>query len=863
MSDSTEQVIQLKGRLQLSSNSTRQNTSQNTSVHNSSYNSSCNCSSNSKKLHCPCDNLCSTLTSADAIDTIKIPGSGLLNIASNYLPSNSNSNVEPDDLKYIGLNSNSNLYMPPEASTNLISNVYGVVYNSDPLQVQNPLGSIVTSNIAISNFDAFNVYNSTNYINGDLYIIINDPISPSAPTVATDIFPCLIGVNGSIVIAGTSLTGITGFYKLKYITGQLIIVDNDYLVNIPCFNELEVIDPVAPYNTSLPDLVPSSIPFQFLDNQETSPSPTLNKSGLSKLSKLSKSKLSNASDPNASQELINPIGTCGFANPTINYDNAGLFILGNSVLRTITGFEKLKYVNDITISGNNALISICGFASIKSPGSIGISYNNNLSLIKGFNSLNNMSGNLIITANNGYVSSAPISIQSSINIFDPNNYSTGTSILVIDAFERLTNVNDVLISLNHNLKVFSLCNLRNAYRVFITSNDLLTTLNFDSLRIAKFISIALNPRLINLAMSSLERVECDFEISENYALVCLPHFECLTYVAGAIRIINNISLQQIHSFKNLKSVGTSGYYNLYYVTDADFQYQTNTGNVSGEIQVGYDTTVLFNTSSTTTGLLPNVVSTYTGFFIANPLDILNDPGVILPHSIIIALNYQINDISAFGVEVIPDSVFILANTSLTAIKGFNDTEFILDFIVIANPNLKSFVVLKELCYARYIILINTMCIDKFCALGKLCQVNTLYIDAATPDTISDLSIPLPAVEAILRYYSLGGNCNPCCLAGCVNPAYNVGACGQCNNCGPSQMGCGCNSNNNDNKYVTKRCCNTCSTPSSCCPPESSTCISSPSSFSCKKPPRPCNKECDKKKPCKTKHHSGCKCKSCA
>lgn len=85
-----------------------------------------------------------------------------------------------------------------------------------------------------------------NFINGDL--VINSPcISENCDKLAGDlflqndalnIFPNLLGVNGTIYIVGTDYKRITGFEKLKYVTGSIVIVNNHSLVQIPSFPSL-------------------------------------------------------------------------------------------------------------------------------------------------------------------------------------------------------------------------------------------------------------------------------------------------------------------------------------------------------------------------------------------------------------------------------------------------------------------------------------------------------------------------------------------------------------------------------------------------------------------------------------------------
>jgi hypothetical protein len=141
-----------------------------------------------------------TISFADALDTIKIPGSGLLSVY------------------------DFNSALPQ--------------YGSDPLNVL-PNGNVYYGNIFINvkSPNDLNVFSTVNYVNGSITIrYFNTNIIE-----LLDIFPCLIGINGDLVFSVNAVSKITGFYKLKYIIGSLIFnsIGKSNLTSIPCFSALE------------------------------------------------------------------------------------------------------------------------------------------------------------------------------------------------------------------------------------------------------------------------------------------------------------------------------------------------------------------------------------------------------------------------------------------------------------------------------------------------------------------------------------------------------------------------------------------------------------------------------------------------
>src|SRR5271154_1793878 len=192
-----------------------------------------------------------------------------------------------------------------------------------------------------------------NFINGDL--IIGDPSTNQmcqnlanayyGKNDALDIFPNLLGINGSIYIVGTQYRKITGFAKLKFVTGSIVIVNNTNLTHIPTF-------------PSLIDVV-SKVSF----------------------------------------------GTnCCDDNPVpVSCDRAAIIIANNQLLRKIVGFEAVRQVKDgIFISDNTCLVNICGFIHLYRTDRIVIQGNDRLSKIIGFCYIDTINFGLYILDNNKF-----------------------------------------------------------------------------------------------------------------------------------------------------------------------------------------------------------------------------------------------------------------------------------------------------------------------------------------------------------------------------------------------------------------------------------------------------------------------------
>jgi hypothetical protein len=554
-----------------------------------------------------------TISFADALDTVKITGSGLLSV----------------------YNDGSGL----------------PVYGSDPLNVL-PNDNVIYGDIDIfvTSPNDLNVYNTVNYVNGNIYI----RYVPFNPIQLLDIFPCLIGINGTLGFYVSGVSKITGFYKLKYIIGSLVFssVGNSILTSTPCFSELESIGYQA--NQDLNFALP--LPRNLL-----------------------------------------------LSGTSIGIEPSEIYFVNYANLLQISGFEKLKYVNQIVIFNNRSLQKICGFQSLQIVDQLQIQNNQILNLIKGFNCLNTVTNFLAIDSNQS------------------NAYQN----FIIDGFENLVTCNALVITNNNNLKKIILPKLQNS-NIIIANNTGLEYFELPELNVCNNFIVALNDSLHKFNVSQLYHVKGYLHIVQNNSLEYLNNFDSLTIVGMSIAIISNNSLVKINDFKKLEIVGS--------VNSIVYHYTNNF--VSGVQTTWYNAAILQQ-------VLPNYV------------DLGLPYAASLPNSIFIYQNNLLNNINAFNnLSIVPNSIYIMSNVQLDRINAFNNVTFALNFILINNHALKAIKILEELNYIRYLILTDTMCLVKICGLTKLCQADLVYIDISKPNLLPNFSKPLMTVEGVYSYYEL-------------------------------------------------------------------------------------------------------------
>ena len=183
------------------------------------------------------------------------------------------------------------------------------------------------TSICIQHCNDFKMSNLPNYINGNLIILNSDTAEDTVfsslaqqHNEVNDIFNNLIGINGSLYILGTSHTKISGFNKLEYILGDLVIANNSNLILLPTFSSLLTVG-------------------QKQNDSATRSGRIIIANNLS-LKKI------------VGFEVLKQVGS-------------GIFVMDNANLRDICGFINLLRTNEIVITQNPLLSSIFGFCYIR------------------------------------------------------------------------------------------------------------------------------------------------------------------------------------------------------------------------------------------------------------------------------------------------------------------------------------------------------------------------------------------------------------------------------------------------------------------------------------------------------------------
>ena len=407
-----------------------------------------------------------------------------------------------------------------------------------------------------------------------------------------DVLPNLLGINGSLYIIGTQYRRITGFDKLRFVTGSIIIVNNPNLVSIPSF----------------PNLL--NIGGQIIFNPESSGNPC---DGTSKCGR--------SAIIIANNQYLRKIS--GFE--AVRQIKDGIFIIDNVSLTHICGFIHLYRTDRIVIRGNCKLTKIVGFCyidtinvglfilnnnmdgdydmilgaftNLENTGRIVIVGNNNLKSIK-FDSLRVVDGTFVIRANN-QLDEISSSLQFTKNLFIECNkklvhikfpclleinhilaINNNGSLLCINSFDELKKVGGtIIISDNKQLtEINGLNKLKYIgseciYRPFLQhcdesdSCEYIENIDFD------WISICLDDCIVNdffcVDIFDKSYMVCCFQLSEDFFnFICNNAKSCdesimddcfPTCVSSSLIIFRNQRLKAIGGFCNLKHINSSIY----------------------------------------------------------------------------------------------------------------------------------------------------------------------------------------------------------------------------------------------------------------------------------------------------------------
>ena len=352
------------------------------------------------------------------------------------------------------------------------------------------------TSICIRDSNDFSSIAQVNFINGDLIICDKMTECPNdnlqglavANNDLLNILPNLLGINGSIYIIGTQYRRITGFDKLRFVTGSIVIVNNIHLVTIPSF----------------PNLL--NVGGQIIFNPISSSDPDCHNSS-----------------------------KCG---------RSAIIIANNASLKRIAGFEEIRQVNDgIFIIDNVSLTHICGFMHLYRTNRIVIRRNAQLIKIIGFHFIDTINIGLFILSNNTdnkreLIIDAFGKLKSAGNIIISDNEGLKTI-----KFDELKIVcKNFAICLNNSLQEIS-SSVQYVNNLYIEHNKKLTYIKFDCLQEINYtLNINSNCSLLCInTFNELKNVGSGIVISDNKQLTEINGFNCLKYIGS--KCICNSSCQ--------------------------------------------------------------------------------------------------------------------------------------------------------------------------------------------------------------------------------------------------------------------------------------------------------------------------------
>lgn len=576
------------------------------------------------------------------------------------------------------------------------------------------------TNICVRSCPEFAALRDINFINGDL--IIQDPLPtaaaassiilqalPPTPNDALDIFPNLLGINGNLLIIGTHYRRITGFDKLRFVTGSIIIVNNPNLISIPTFPSL----------LSIGGLVTS---FPGSSTVET---------GLG---------FAHAHAIGVNQvEPVDP--RCGIAI---------ILIANNASLRKITGFEALRQADDgIFIADNPCLTHICGFIHL---------YRTDRLVIKGNARLSKIIGFCYTDAIN-------------IGLFILDNNLEGEFDLAISAFVSLETAGAIVIVGNIGLKTLKFEALRIVPNQFIVrSNPHLEEL-VSSVQFVGALFIESNKSLVVLKLSCLQEVNHEMSVSNNCSLLCLDTFDELRRVGDAIVIADNKNLAELKGFNKLKYIGNNCITRpLVQQPDpccgstclADITFDWTT------IVVLPDCTVIFDfpldTFDPSVNACAYVVPDEFFRLLCNSatpcgeLPTEQEIPDVIAYSLIIFRNQKLRAIGGFcSLKHVVSNIYIIANTVLHTINAFGQLAYALDVWIRNNPSLKFIIGFTNLLSIRDFVVFESGCLCDLNGLKSLEFAQDIAIESRTAKAVK-LRSPIPSVLGYNLYYSFDSKC---------------------------------------------------------------------------------------------------------
>lgn len=316
--------------------------------------------------------------------------------------------------------------------------------------------------------------------------------------------------------------------------------------------------------------------------------------------------------------------------------SAQLRVFSCNSITSISGFNNLKEVLDLTIRENDALEAISGFPNLQEVSRFfSVVDNQSLLVIDDFEKLTYVGDDILISSNNVLLKIGFPSLRqtgdflidgellSNIGVFPElslvaGTFSfNGTSLTTLGSFPKLLSAGSLNIRNNDEMsRIGDFPNLCRLNAIQISNNTTLTELgNFSQLRFSSSMIIESNDSLLELGdFSSLENA-VGMIIRNNDSLSNLGDFSKLKYVDGRLQVSNNNSLISIESFPNLDAIRN------------DLEIRDNINLISiGDFpslsQIGYlcsacDFRIINNPKLSNTGIFPNLCSVEGEFIVKN------------------------------------------------------------------------------------------------------------------------------------------------------------------------------------------------------------------------------------------------------
>lgn len=483
-----------------------------------------------------------------------------------------------------------------------------------------------------------------NFINGDLLIdspfavdptcnLLNGVILPPKNDL-NDIFPELLGVNGSIYVVGTSYRKISGFRKLRWVTGSIIFANNPNLISMPAFPSL--------LNVST-ELYPS-IPVAIAPSLVTS---------------------------------------------TLTCAPAAIIIVNNALLRRVFGFEALRQVKDgIFISNNPCLTHICGFIHLYRTDRVVINSNAKLSKLVGFCYTDTINVGLYIFDNNT-AGEYDLTVSAFITLETAGQVAViGNSYLKIFKLDALRTVqNSFIVRSNPQLEELS-SSVAFVDNFYVENNKSLFALNFATLyEVNQQFSVSANCALLSLdTFDSLKRIGAGAIIADNVQLAEIKGFNALKYIGSTCVIAANTIAMSTNACISSPSCSC----NVNFVPSV---VRPHCHTIVFPIDSGFDVTA-FDTlalDSCNYGLEANfylLVCNANSTCLSNA-DLPVTSASIVNYSLVIYGNSRLRAIGGFSnLKHIESVLFIIFNAVLHTINAFGQLAFALDIWIRNNPSIK-------------------------------------------------------------------------------------------------------------------------------------------------------------------------------